>query len=100
MICYETFCLTECTNNSAFPFNHIVFLRENMRNLKQLCTTLVLVLVLANASLAGDGIIYPWIVPPPPPPPTTGQVAPHDSAMPELAAEITLSFVRTMLTLF
>lgn len=73
-----------------------------MRHLKKLCATLVLVLVLANATLADDGVMYPWVTPPPPPPPpsaVTGNIQ-EISATEDLTTDIVLSLVKTLLTLF
>ena len=76
-----------------------------MKHFKQLCATLALVIVLANATVAGEGVMYPWITPPPPPPssplasPVAGNIQ-EVSATEELTTDIALSLVKSLLTLF
>lgn len=79
-----------------------------MKPLKQLFATLVLVLILANATPAEEGLIYPWITPPPPTTKTVvhsgstdlGEERDDEDASIELVTEITLNFVQSLLTLF
>jgi hypothetical protein len=75
-----------------------------MKNLRQLFATFVLVLVLASAAWAEEGIIYPWVIPPPPPS-TSGAVHPGEEingadASIDLVTEMTLTIVQNLLTLF
>jgi len=81
-----------------------------MKYLRQLCATLVLTFVLANAALAGDGIIYPGDTPPPPVPSTTGIIYPgvaspskvptSNGAMLDSTTEFVLNLVQTIIILF
>ena len=80
-----------------------------MKHLKRPFAVLILVFVLATAAPAGDGIIYPWIIPPPPPskyattcPDSTGLVGEVNSedAMVDLVTEIMLRVVQNLLALF
>lgn len=85
-----------------------------MKNLRYLSVTLILTLVLTNAAFAGDGIIWTGYAPPPPPPSTPSRTGVIDPALiasgeelksekqttVDLATEIALSLVQSMLALF
>ncbi len=81
-----------------------------MKNLKQLFATFVLVIALANAASATEGVMYPWIAPPPPPPAKTdvstsgsidsGKEAQTEDTTVDLMTETTLSIVQNLLALF
>ncbi len=83
-----------------------------MKSLRKFCATLALTLLLTTGALAGDGIIYPGYVPPPPPSTSSstgiiypGVAQPGEEFMSEetsvdLATEIALSLVQSVLALF
>jgi hypothetical protein len=82
-----------------------------MRYGRQLLGSTVLTLVLTQATLGGEGVVYPWVTPPPPPPPSTtvivNPVQTDDSVKStsedgtvDLVTEATLSLVRSLLALF
>jgi hypothetical protein len=83
-----------------------------MKVFKQLCAIAVLTIVLAQTTVADEGVIHPGINPPPPPPPptTTGVIHPgmaspsndldDEDKADELMREITLLLVRNLLALF
>lgn len=83
-----------------------------MKSLRQLCATLVLTFVLANAAFA-DGIIYPGYAPTPTPTPetsTTGIIYPgvaspsgeltSEDAQVDSATEFMLNLIEHIITLF
>ncbi|MDQ1593174.1 MAG: hypothetical protein QOG71_3801 [Pyrinomonadaceae bacterium] len=81
-----------------------------MKVLRQLCAVAVLTIVLAQATLADDGVIHPGITPPPPPPPT-GVIHPGladpcveelicEETEDDLMTEMTLILARNLLALF
>jgi hypothetical protein len=73
-----------------------------MKVLRQLCLVAVLTTVLAQATLADDGVIHPGIPnPPPPPPPPTGVIHPGlaDPCVEELICEDTDGDLMTEMTL-
>lgn len=82
-----------------------------MRHVRRLFGTTVLTLVLTQATLAGEGVVYPWYTPPPPPPPptltgTANPVQPNDSVKStsedgtvNLVTEVTLTLVQHLLAL-
>jgi len=81
-----------------------------VKRLKQEFATLILAFVLVNTAWAGEGVIYPWIVPPPPPPPPPGAIRPNSVDSGEefksgeltvdLMTETTLSVLQNLLALF
>lgn len=81
-----------------------------MKRLQYLFATLVFILILTSAALAGDGIIHGDRTPPPPPPsvagiihgdaPSTGKEIKSDDTPANVAMEIALSLVRSILALF
>jgi hypothetical protein len=87
-----------------------------VKRLKQQFAALILVFVLASTAWAGEGVIYPWIIPPPPPPPppstpsTSSAIRPNSADSGEefksgeltvdLMTETTLSVLQNLLALF
>lgn len=78
---------------------------------RRLLGSTVLTLVLTQAALAGEGVIYPWVMPPPPPPPSStvivnpvpadgGAKSTSEDGTVDLLTEATLSLVQTLLALF
>jgi hypothetical protein len=80
-----------------------------MKRLRQLCAATALTILLTNVVAADgkEGVMHPWYVPPPPaekmiaPETATGEViTTSEEAAIDLATEITLSLVQSMLALF
>ena len=82
-----------------------------MRQLRRICATLVLTLIIADAAFAGEGIMYPGYIPPPPSPAqTAGIMYPGVAAQNQefngvdttvdLMTELTLGLIRNLLALF
>lgn len=79
-----------------------------MKRLRQLCAATALTILLTNITMADDGVMHPWYVPPPPPATkvvspesTTGEVnTTSEGSTIDLATEITLSLVQSVLALF
>lgn len=85
-------------------------LGETMKRLRQLCaaTALTILLTTVAAAEGNEGVMHPWYVPPPPPaekmtaPQTSAgeaHIASEEQAV-DLATEITLGLVQSMLALF
>jgi hypothetical protein len=83
-------------------------LGETMKRLRQLCAATALTILLTNTASADEGVMQPWYVPPPPP---AAKIMPDETATGEfnttseepatdLATEITLSLIQSMLALF
>lgn len=87
-----------------------------MRQLRRMCATLVLTLIIADATFAGDGIMFPGYIPPPPPSAqTAGAMYPGDQVSSrefndedtpvgedtsvDIVTDLTLSLVRNLLAL-
>jgi len=80
-----------------------------MRQLRRICATLVLTLIIADAARAGEGIMFPGYIPPPSSAQTAGAMYPGDQASSrefndedtsvDLMTELTLSLVRNLLAL-
>jgi hypothetical protein len=81
-----------------------------MKKLQQLFTSIVLTLVLSASAFAGDGVIWPWVIPPAP---TSAPVmATNDAAVNEgiihtgratstdSVTEVVLSLLPSVLALF
>jgi hypothetical protein len=85
-------------------------LGETMKRLRQLCAATALTILLTNVAAAeGEGVMHPWYVPPPPPPaqkmmsPETASgelTTMSEEPATDLATEITLSLIQSMLALF
>ena len=80
-----------------------------MKRLRQLCAAIALTILLTNIASAEEGVMHPWYVPPPPPPETklispntaTGELTTmSEEPATDLATEITLSLIQSMLALF
>ena len=81
-----------------------------MKNLRQLFAAVVLTLLLSISTLAGDGIILPWVTPPPPLPPppsaTTGNASATEGiiltgcASADSATVAAMNLLQSVLTLF
>lgn len=81
-----------------------------MKRLRQLCAALALTILLTNIASADDGVMHPWYIPPPPPPPATKTLAPNtangelntmgEEPATDLAMEITMNLIQSMLALF
>lgn len=79
-----------------------------MKRLRQLCAAAALTILLTNATLADEGIIHPQYVPPPSPvakimstDTTNGELTTMcEEPATDLATEITLSLIQSMLALF
>lgn len=82
-----------------------------MRQLRRICATLMLTLIIADAARAGEGIMYPGYIPPPPPPTQTAgimypgvasanQEFDEEDTTGDLVTEITLSLMQNLLALF
>jgi hypothetical protein len=82
-----------------------------MKSLRQFCATLFLTVLLATATFADEGIIHGGYAPPPPPPPAAGGIihggltvinveTTSQETTTDLATEITLHLIQSMLALF
>jgi hypothetical protein len=80
-----------------------------MKRLRQLCAAIALTILLTNGVAAeGEGVMHPWYVPPPPPAtklvssetPTGELNTTSEEPATDLATEITLSLIQSMLALF
>jgi hypothetical protein len=81
-----------------------------MKRLRQLCAAIALTILLTNIASAEEGVMHPWYVPPPPPPPATKLMSSEtpngelkttsEEPATDLATEITLSLIQSMLALF
>jgi hypothetical protein len=81
-----------------------------MKRLRQLCAAIALTILLTNGVAAeGEGVMHPWYMPPPPPP-ATKTLSPDtvngelntmgEEPATDLAMEITVSLIQSMLALF
>lgn len=80
-----------------------------MKRLRQLCAATALTILLTNVAWADEGVMHPWYVPPPPAPPakmmssdtSSGKLTTmSEEPATDLATEITLSLIQSMLALF
>jgi hypothetical protein len=80
-----------------------------MKRLRQLCAATALTFLLTNIAAAEEGILHPWYVPPPPPAAAknTSSAAATDEVKTsseepaiDLATEVTLRLIQSMLALF
>lgn len=80
-----------------------------MKSLRQLCATAALTILLTNIASAEEGVMHPWYVPPPPPhtakmvstgTASGGLTTTSEEPATDLATEIALSLVQSMLALF
>ncbi|HEY9405280.1 MAG TPA: hypothetical protein VIQ24_21690 [Pyrinomonadaceae bacterium] len=82
-----------------------------MRQLRRICATLVLTLIIADAARAGEGIMYPGYIPPPPPPTqaagimypgvaASNQEVNDEEPTVDLVTDLTLSLIQNLLALF
>ena len=79
-----------------------------MKRLRQLCAATAFTILLTNIAWADEGVMHPWYVPPPPPTtkimssetPTGELNTTSEEPATDLATEITVSLIQSILALF